>query len=452
MSGDPIVGQLLLQLVFILINAFLVSAKTALISVNEARLEKNADDGDIKAQLVLKAVKCPDSVLLAMRTGIMFAGFLGAAFAAENFAGRLTDWAVGTLSIPLDAGALNVISVVLVTLVLSCFTFVLGEMLPDRIAVYAPEKVARFSIGVISIMAKLLRPLTWLMSKTTNLLLNLMHIAPQNEADDVTEEEIRMMVDIGEEKGAIESAEKEMIENVFEFNNTTAGDVMTHRIDVKAIQVDADGDEILDTIEESGLSRFPVYDDDMDDVIGVLNARDYLLNLRLPRPKSMRELLREAYFVPESVRADVLFRDMQKRKTHLCIVVDEYGGTSGVVSMEDLLEEIVGNIYDEFDPQEEEEIHKLGDNLWRADGGVALETLEEALDVELPMDEEYDTLGGLIFSQLTVIPHDGEQPEVDVCGLHIKVERIEDRRVESALVSILPQTKADDDERGHMRK
>lgn len=329
--------------------------------------------------------------------------------------------------------------------------------MPKRIAMYAPEKVARFSIGIISVLEKALRPIIWLMSKSTSAMLKLLHIESKKEDDDVTEEEIRMMVDIGEEKGAIESTEKEMIENVFEFNNTTAGDVMTHRIDVQSIQVDADGDEILDMIEETGLSRFPVYNDDIDDIIGVLNARDYLLNLRLPRPKSMRELLREANFVPESVRADVLFRDMQKRKIHLCIVVDEYGGTSGVVSMEDLLEEIVGNIYDEFDPQEEEEIRKLDDNLWRADGGVSLETLEETLDISLPLelDEEYDTLGGLIFSQLTVIPRDGEQPEVDVCDMHIKVERIEDRRVESALISLKPKVESDesgDEDKARLRK
>lgn len=457
MSGDPIVGQLLLQIVLILVNAFFAATEIALLSVNEARLEKSNEDGDKKAALLLDIIKSPDNFLSAIQVGITLAGFLGSAFAAENFAGRMVDWATDTLHMSINPSVLNAISTILITIVLSYFTLVLGELVPKRIAMYAPEKVARFSIGIISVLEKALRPIIWLMSKSTSAMLKLLHIESKKEDDDVTEEEIRMMVDIGEEKGAIESTEKEMIENVFEFNNTTAGDVMTHRIDVQSIQVDADGDEILDMIEETGLSRFPVYNDDIDDIIGVLNARDYLLNLRLPRPKSMRELLREANFVPESVRADVLFRDMQKRKIHLCIVVDEYGGTSGVVSMEDLLEEIVGNIYDEFDPQEEEEIRKLDDNLWRADGGVSLETLEETLDISLPLelDEEYDTLGGLIFSQLTVIPHDGEQPEVDVCDMHIKVERIEDRRVESALISLKPKIESDesgDEDKARLRK
>ena len=453
MSGDPIVGQLLLQVVLILINAFFAATEIALLSLNEAKLEKVSENGDKKAEKLLKTIKSPDNFLSAIQIGITLAGFLGSAFAAENFAYKLVTWFMQTAHVPISTQTLNTISVVLITIVLSYFTLVLGELVPKRIAMHSPDKVARFAIGIISALEKALHPAIWLMSKSTNAILKLMHIESKKDGDDVTEEEIRMMVDIGEENGAIESTEKEMIENVFEFNNTTAGDVMTHRIDVRSIPVDADGDEILDTIEQTGLSRFPVYNDDIDDIIGVLNARDYLLNLRLPQPRPMRELLREAHFVPESVRADALFRDMQKRKIHLCIVVDEYGGTSGVVSMEDLLEEIVGNIYDEFDPQEEEEIHKLGNNLWRVDGSVSLETLAGALQLSLPLDEEYDTLGGLIFSQLTVIPHDGEQPEVDVCGLHIKVERIEDRRVESALVSVIQSAESDDDgdERGQRR-
>lgn len=446
MTGDPIWGQLLLQLVLILVNAFFASTEIALLSVNEARLEKSAEDGDKKAITLLKTIKSPDSFLSAIQVGITLAGFLGSAFAAENFADRMVTWILSVREVPIPTNVLNTICVVIITIILSYFTLVLGELVPKRVAMFAPEKVARFSIGVISIIEKVLRPVIWLMSKSTNLVLRLMRIDPTKDGEEVTEEEIRMMVDIGEEKGAIEADEKEMIENVFEFNNTTAGDVMTHRIDVKSIQADADGDDIIELISQTGLSRFPVYQDDIDDIIGVLNTRDYLLNLRLQRPKSLRQLLREAYFVPESARADVLFRDMQHRKIHLAIVVDEYGGTSGVVSMEDLLEEIVGNIYDEFDPLEEDEIVQLGDNLWRVNGSAPLETLQEKLGIPLPLDEEYDTLGGLVYSQMTVIPRDGEQPELDVCGLHVKVERIVDRRVASALVSVLPKEDADSEE------
>ncbi|MEG2119375.1 MAG: hemolysin family protein [Pseudoflavonifractor sp.] len=261
------------------------------------------------------------------------------------------------------------------------------------------------------------------------------HAAP------VSEEEIRMLVDIGEEKGSIESGEKELIENIFEFNNMTAEEVMIHRTDVQMLWVDDTDDEIVRTIEETGLSRYPVYEEDADDVIGVLNSRDYFLNARHSDPKPLREVLRPAYFVPESVRTDVLFRDMQAKKVHLAIVVDEYGGTSGIITMEDLLEEIVGNIYDEFDPLAEQEIIPQGDGVWRIAGSADLEEVAAALGMNLDAEEEeYDTLGGLVFAQLSVIPEDGSHPEVEACGLHIKVEQLTDRRVEWALVRKLVQT------------
>lgn len=250
-----------------------------------------------------------------------------------------------------------------------------------------------------------------------------------------SEEDIRQMVDMGEEKGAIEKEEKELIENVFEFNNSTAADVMVHRTDVQMFWIDDSDKEIMDVILSSGLTRFPVYDKDTDDIIGILNTRDYLINARLPKPKTLRQLLRKAYFVPETVRTDVLFRDMQSRKVHFAVVVDEYGGTSGIITMEDLIEELVGDIYDEFDPKEEREIVPLGDGLWRIAGSADLEEVAEALGVEFPEDEEAETLGGLVFARLDVIPADGTHPVVDAYGLHIQVEELSDRRVEWAKVS-----------------
>ncbi len=261
----------------------------------------------------------------------------------------------------------------------------------------------------------------------------------------VSEEDIRQLVDIGEEKGEIEKEEKELIENVFEFNNSTAADVMVHRTDVTMLWIEDSAEEIMENIRASGLTRFPVYDEDTDDIIGILNTRDYLLNAQEESPKSFRELLREPYFVPETVRTDVLFRDMQSRKIHFAVVVDEYGGTSGIITMEDLIEELVGNIYDEFDPQDEQEIVPLDDTHWRISGAAALEDIAEALGVEFPEDEEAETLGGLVFASLDVIPADGTHPTVDAHGLHIQVEELNDRRVEWAKVSKLapPETEED---------
>ncbi|MGI5963996.1 MAG: hemolysin family protein [Lawsonibacter sp.] len=263
--------------------------------------------------------------------------------------------------------------------------------------------------------------------------------------DRVSEDNIMAMVEEGEESGAIQSNEKELIENVFEFNNTIARDVMVHRTDMVAIALDEDEETILDTIRQSGLSRFPVYQDDLDDVVGILSTREYLLNFRLSEPRPLKDLLRPAYFIPETVPADVLFRDMQGKKTHMALVVDEYGGTSGLVTLEDLLEELVGNIYDEFDPQEEQDIIRLEDNMWRVSGSADLEELAKALEIQLPEEEDldYDTLGGLVFSQLPVIPEDGSRPIVEVLGLRIRVEELCDRRVEWALVEKL-ETQAEE--------
>ncbi len=265
-------------------------------------------------------------------------------------------------------------------------------------------------------------------------ILNLLH-----RKDQVSEDNIMAMVEEGEESGAIQGSEKEFIENVLEFDNITAKDVMVHRTDMVSLPADAEEGEILDAIRQSGLSRFPVYGEDVDDIVGILSTREYLLNFREEAPKPLKDLLRPAYFVPETVAADVLFRDMQGKKTHLALVVDEYGGTSGLVTLEDLLEELVGNIYDEFDPQEEQEIIPLEEGRWRVSGSADLEELAEVVGFTLPDDEEidYDTLGGLVFSQLSVIPEDGSRPAVDALGLHIQVEELCDRRVEWALVEKL---------------
>lgn len=257
--------------------------------------------------------------------------------------------------------------------------------------------------------------------------------------DAVSEDNIMAMVEEGEEAGSIQANEKELIENVFEFDTLTARDLMVHRTDMATLALDDDEQTILDTIRETGLSRFPVYEEDADDIVGILPTRTYLLNFHLPEPKPIRELLRPAYFVPETVPADVLFRDMQAKKFHMALVVDEYGGTSGLVTLEDLLEELVGNIYDEFDPLEEQDIIRLEDGRWRVSGSANLEELFEAMGRELPEDDErdYDTLGGLVFAQLSVIPDDGSRPVVEALGLRIRVEELFERRVEWALVEEL---------------
>ncbi len=434
---DPIGSHLLLQFVLILINAFFAATEIAVISINENKIRKQAEEGDKKAAMMLRLAESPSDFLSTIQVCITLGGFLASAFAASNIASRITKSMVAGGFTLVSEQALGTLSMIIVTIVLSYFTLVLGELTPKRIAMQNPEKVARLTSRVIIIVQVIFKPIVWLLSVSTNGLLRLLRINPHPDKNTVTEEEIRLMVDIGGEKGTIQEDEREMIENIFEFNNITAEYVMVHRMDVVAIHVEDTFEEIIQTIRESGLSRFPVYDEDIDDIIGILNTRDFLMNAHDEHQKSLRELLRPSYLVPETVQADVLFRNMQKQKVHMAVVVDEYGGMSGIVTMEDLLEEIVGNIYDEFDPSEENEVVKIGDNLWRCDGSVDLETLAEALDVELPLDEEYDTLGGMVFSCFNTIPEDGSTPEVDIHGLHIQVEEIADHRLEKALVSIL---------------
>ena len=438
MPDDPLLPKLMILVILILINAFFAAAEIAVISLSETKLKKQADEGDKKAQRLLKLTQAPDHFLAAIQIAVTLAGFLSSAFAADSFSDPLVKWLVEERGVTaLDSRALNSIMVVLITIVLSYFSLVLGELVPKRIAMKKTQAVARFTLGPVCAVAAVFRPVIWLLSKSTNGVLRLLHIDPNADQEDVSEDEIRMMVDLGEERGAIEASEKELIENIFEFNNTTAEDVMVHRTDMVMVWAQDTNEDIVNAILASGRSRFPVYEEDADHIVGVLNTRDFLLSAQEEHPKPLSELLRPAYFVPESVRTDVLFRDMQSKKVHMAIVVDEYGGTSGLVTMEDLLEEIVGSIYDEFDPVEEKDIEQIEPGVWKASGSCDLERVAQALEMEFPEEEGSDTLGGLVFAQLSVIPEDGAQLEVDACGLHIKVLNFTDRRVEWALVSKL---------------
>lgn len=443
---DPLLPILIL-VILILINAFFAAAEIAVISLSEAKLKKQAEEGDKKAKKLLHLMQSPDRFLSAIQIAITLAGFLSSAFAADSFSDPLTHWLIEDVGAKLPYSTLNTIMVVVITIILSYFSLVLGELVPKRLAMKKTEGVARATVGVVTAVAAVFRPLIWFLSKSTNAVLRLLRIDPKADEEEVSEDEILMMVDLGEERGSIEANEKELIENIFEFNNTTAEDVMVHRTDMVMIWAEEAHKEIIRTIKESGMSRFPVYEEDADDIIGILSTREYLLNAQLTHPKTLRELLRPAYFVPESVRTDVLFRDMQSKKVHLAIVVDEYGGTSGLVTMEDLLEEIFGNIYDEFDPQEEKAIEQLEENLWKIPGSCPLDQVAETLNIEFDEEEESDTLGGLVYAQLNVIPEDGTQLEVETSDLHIKVTEVTDRRVEWTLVSkIVPAEDSEEEE------
>ncbi len=436
-----ILPQLFLQLLLILLNAFFAATEIAFVSLNENKLKHQFDEGDKKAGKILKMVQEPTGFLSTIQIGITLAGFLGSAFAADSFSDGLVNWALKTFDLAEKMRpTLDAIAVIVITLILSYFTLVLGELVPKRVAMKNPEKFARGVCSVIAFLAKVLKPIVWFMTISTNGVLRLCGIDPKEDEETVSEEDIRLMIDIGEENGTIDSDEKEMIENIFEFNNTTVNEIMIHRTSVTFIDVESTTEEILKIIKNSGFSRFPVYEENVDNVIGILRAREFLTE-NYNKTADIRKLLRPVKFVHESVRADVLFKDMQKNHVHMCVVVDEFGGTSGIITLEDLLEEIVGNIYDELDEQNKPDIIKLEDNLWRIAGSTQLDDISDALDIDIDYEtEEYKTLGGLIFSEMPSIPEDGSKPEVELKGLKIKVEKIVDLRVEWALVSKLETT------------
>ena len=366
---DPLWGQLLLQAILIFINAIFACSEMAVVSLNEKKIEKLASDGNKKASRILKMLQNPDRFLSTIQISITLAGFLASAFAADNIASKLSNWLY--YSVQFTAWGLNVLDalcVVLITIILSYFTLVLGELVPKRIAMKNPEKAAMHLCSLVGFFAVVFRPAVWLLSVSSNRVLKMLRIDPKHEDEEVTKEEIRMMVESSEEDGNIEADEKEMIENIFEFNNTTAAGIMIHRTEIAAIEINSDFEEIIEAIKETGYSRFPVYDGDIDNIIGILSTRRFLLNACEKSPKTLKDIIFEPHFVPESVRADLLFRDMQEKKAHMAIILDEYGGTAGLVTMEDLIEQIVGNIYDETDEQfEDEEIEELADNLSRMD-------------------------------------------------------------------------------------
>lgn len=438
---DPIGRQLLLQLLLILVNAFFAASEISVVSLNVNKLKKEAEEGDVKAAKMLKLVETPTSFLSAIQIGITLAGFLGSAFAADNFSERLVRWIVDDLQFTaISEEALDTLAVVAITLILSFFTLVLGELVPKRIGMRFPFQVAKFTTPVVRVVAVILKPVIWLLSVSTAGVLLLFGIKDKGNEEKVTEDDIRLMADVGEETGAIDPMEREMIDNIFEFDNSVAKHVMTHTVDVVSISVDAEEQEIIDCIAECGFSRIPVWEDTPENVIGILIAKEYFINLRSEQPRPLREILRTPRFVPETVACNALFSEMQTNQNHMAIVVDEYGGIAGIVTMEDLIEEIVGNIYDESDEAvlEEDEISEIEQGVWRIAGQTELDLVCETLDIELPEEIDAVTFGGLVFRHLTEIPDDGSSFEVECYGLHILVDKFVDRRVESAVVTKLP--------------
>ncbi|MBQ6848030.1 MAG: HlyC/CorC family transporter [Clostridia bacterium] len=428
------IKQLLLQLVLIAVNAFFAATEIAVISLNEKKVKAKAEDGDKKAVKMLKMIEEPTRFLSTIQIGITLAGFLGSAFAADNFADDLTDYLVRTLDFK-NASLVNSISVIFITIVLSYFTLVLGELVPKRVAMRNKEKLAELFCGFISFLAGLLTPIIWLLTISTNAVLRIMGIDPNEKEESVSEEDIVLMLDAGADDGTINEDDIEYIKNVFKLDKMTAEDVMTPRKSVVSINSDTTDEEILKIIEEEGYSRMPVMDDDNENIIGIFYVRDYLLK-RTNKSFKRKSVIQQPVFVPESVHLDVLFKDMQKERFHMAVVVNEYGEVSGIVTMEDILEELVGEIWDELD-EEIEQFTMVDENNFIVMTNVLVEEFWEYFELEGEIESEATTINGLITEQAGSIPEIGYS--FDLENLKITVTKANDFMTEEISVRVSPK-------------
>ena len=440
MDGWPdLFFELVLLFILILINAFFAMSEIAIISLNDTKIKKMAEDGHKGAQKVVKLTESPSAFLSTIQIGVTLAGFLTSAAAADNFSKPLASWLVDVFNMPSRAaGAMQGVSLIIVTIIISFFSLVLGELVPKRIGMQRAEKISFKIVGVLLFVKKIMIPFIKILSVSTNAVVRLLGFDPHADSETVTEEEILMMVDAGEEKGVIEESQKEMINNIFEFDDIVASDVMSHRTDIVAVEITDNFSELLEKTLEAGYSRIPVYEEDLDNIKGIIYVKDLLqfVGKKIPASFKISDLMRDAMFVPESKRCKDLFSEMTEKHLQMVFVSDEYGGISGIVTIEDLLESIVGNMQDEYD-NEEEEIEQVNETTFQIDGTTDIEELEELLGITFP-EGEFDTVGGFIMSELGRIPSEDEYPEVEFENCRFTVMEVDERRIESVTVEKLP--------------
>ena len=432
---NSILLMILLQVLLILLNAVFASAEIAVISINDAKLARMVAEGDKRAVRLARLTSQPARFLATIQVAITLSGFLGSAFAAENFSDGLVNWLVG-LGVGIPAATLDAIAVVIITLILSYFTLIFGELVPKRVAMRKAESLALGISGLISAIAKLFAPIVWFLTASTNAVLRLLGIDPNAEEETVSEEEIRMMVDVGPQKGTIDHEEKQFIQNVFEFDDLTAGEIATHRTDLTILWQEESMEEWASTIHNSRHTRYPVCGESADDVVGILNAKDYFRLTDRSRETVMEQAVETPYFVPDSVKADVLFRNMKGSCHPLAVVLDEYGGMTGIVTINDLVEQLVGDLGEEDVCRSDFPLIEAVDSgTWKIRGEAPLEEVAQVLGVTLPC-EDFDTFNGLIFGAMATIPEDGATIEVETAGLVIRVTEIRNHQVVMALVCL----------------
>jgi putative hemolysin len=433
--------QLLILFLLVMMNAFFAMSEIAIITLNNNKIARMAEDGNKKAKQVIKLTANSSHFLSTIQIGVTLAGFLTSASASRAFVDNL---AATIEKIPyvgnIGQGIISGFSIVVITLIMSYFSLVLGELAPKRIAMQVPEKVSFKVIGILLFIAAVTKPFVRILSFSTNIVVRLLGFDPNASQKSVTEEEIRMLVDVGGERGVIEEVQKEMINNIFEFDDIDVGDIMTHRTNIYAVEAEDTLEDVIKISIEEGYSRIPVYEEDPDNIIGIVYIKDLLkyIGNHLPTDHTIRSILRKAYYIPETKRCGELFKEMTASHVQMAIVVDEYGGTAGLVTLEDLLEAIVGNIQDEYD-NESEEISKIDESTFTIDGITAIDEVEELVGTTIP-EGEYDTLAGFVISLLGFLPQDGEMNVVEFENLRFTVLTVEDRRIDKIKVEILPES------------
>ncbi len=433
--------QILLLACLILLNAFFAATEMAFVSLNDAKISVKAKEGDKKYKKIEKMLKSPSKFLATIQIGITLAGFLSSAFASDVFASELAK-VLFNLTHAFSVTVWQNISIVVITIILSYFTLIFGELVPKRIAMENAEKFSKFSISIISVLAKVMSPFVKFLTWSTDVVSTLFGVKKESE-ETVTEEEIRMMVDVGQEKGTINDDEKEMINNVFELNDKEVSEIMIHRTEMFALEDTMSVSEVSKKLIEGEYrySRIPVYNEDIDNIEGILYIKELL---RANANVKIKKLLKDTLFIPESKRINEVFKEMQKNKIHMAIVVDEYGGTAGVVTMEDILEEIVGDIYDEYDPVEEK-YEKIDENTYIVDGQMSILDFEKLIGVK-NIETEYDTVSGYLMELMDRVPTEEENHVIETDKLVFKIEEFDDRRISKVKVCKINVPKPEDEQ------
>ena len=415
--------QFLVLILLIFLNAFFASSEVALISLKQSAVRRLSANGGRRGKRLAQLLSNSGRFLATVQVGVTFAGFMASAFAAESFAEPLTDYLIDSGFLYFSSATLEGIIVIVITILLSYVSLVFGELVPKQLGLRYAETVALNVAGPINFLANITAPFVWILNTSVGIVMKLFG-AKKSDEQEVTEEEIRMMVDIGEEKGVIEKTEREMIHNILSFNNKTAKELMIHRREITALDIDTPSEDIERILINAGHSRLPIYQKNIDNIVGILHLREYFgAKLRGQENRDIRAMMKPVYLVPETVRAHILFHEMQERKISLAVLLDEFGGTSGIITQGDMAEDIVGSLRNEFDV-EEKEIITLADGLWRVDGAMKLDRIQRMTGIQMPYGD-YDTIAGMVLARLKNVPEQASVLRLPEYSVEITVESLE---------------------------